>query len=52
MSIPIETPPRDMTPEQRAWLHRLLIAVAGEFESMEIRIKTLEEKVEALESAP
>lgn len=50
MSIPIEQPPSGTDPETAAWVNRVLVTIAGEFENMSFEIEELKKRVEQLES--
>jgi len=50
MSIPIEQPPQSMDNETKAWVNRLMISIAGEFEKLNQELEELNERVEKLES--
>lgn len=50
MSIPIEQPPQGTDPETVAWVNRVIVSIAGEFEKLNLEVDELKERVEKLES--
>lgn len=50
MSISIEQPPSELTPQVAEYLNRILIQVQGSFENLEKDIEDLKKRINELEN--